>query len=69
MLSRPPDRRKRHKLRAAAGVACCTVEFDASIVEMLVRLRWLPPKESFNREEIGEALGRQAKDTAKRLLE
>jgi hypothetical protein len=57
VLERPPDRRRRHKPRSAAGRCCITIEVDAKVVSWLVRHRHLwPPKECYERDEIGTAI-------------
>jgi hypothetical protein len=61
-----PDRHKRFRRRRKAGIAVATVEFDSSVVDFLVKTRWLAPDESHDRDSIGKALSRMLADAARR---
>jgi len=69
MLKRPdllPDRFKRFRQRRKAGVAVAPVEYDAAVVDFLVRTHWLPPDELHDRASIGKALSAMVSDAARR---
>lgn len=68
-LSDPPppgDRHRRHRARVKAGIAVAPVEFDATVVNFLVRLAWLPPGETHDRASIGRAISAMVSDAAQR---
>jgi hypothetical protein len=68
MLERPepPDRHRRFRARRRAGKAVASVEYDALIVDLLVRTHWLPPDELHDRDSIGRAIGAMLADAARR---
>jgi len=69
MLNRPDASRDRHyrfRQRVKAGLACTTVEFDASVVDFLVRTRWLTADELHDRDSIGASITRMLADAARR---
>jgi hypothetical protein len=53
-----------YRARQARGVMVVSVEIDADIVSMLVRLRWLPARELHGRAEISRALQAMIADAA-----
>ena len=65
--SRPARERKaRYRRRQASGVATCTVEYDADVVDFLVRTEWLGEREAVDRRQVGAAIARMLKDSAAR---
>jgi hypothetical protein len=70
VLDRPPSRpdrrreqQRRHRQRLAAGRRCAIVEYDAGIVDLLVRLHWLAEPKSGDAREVGCAIRRLLDDT------
>ena len=49
-----------------AGVACALVEFDASVLDLLVKLHWLQEGEASDRDAVGRAIGAMVADAARR---
>ena len=71
MLRRPDPspserRRRRYRARRAAGVAVAQVEFDAAVVNFLIRAQWLQVAEVYDRDTIGRAIGRMLAASAQR---
>jgi hypothetical protein len=69
MLKRPDAPRDRHyrfRARQKAGVAVAPVEFDAAVVDFLVRTAWLPPDEISDRSAVGKAIAAMLQDAARR---
>ena len=60
------ERKRRYRARQASGVATCTVEYDADVVNFLVRTEWLTEREAADRRQVGEAVGRMLRDSAAR---
>jgi hypothetical protein len=69
MLKRPdhpPDRHARFRARRRNGVACALVEFDAAVVDFLVKTHWLPADEIHDRDAVGRAIGAMLAASARR---
>lgn len=73
MLQRPDradapgeSRRQRYRRRQALGLGIAPVEFDATIVDFLVRTSWLPADETHDRALVGRAIAALIKDSARR---
>ena len=69
MLERPPShvaRRRRYRQRQRDGRAVAPVEFDAAVVDFLVRTAWLPPDEISDRSAVGKAIAAMLQDAARR---
>jgi hypothetical protein len=70
MLKRPDDtprdRHFRFRQRAKAGRACCMVEFDGAVLDMLVKLGWLTEGEVGDRRLVGESIARLLAASARR---
>lgn len=70
MLQRPPsgreDRHRRARKRRRDGIAVAPVEYDATVVDFLVKLAWLPPGEAHDRASIGKAIAAMIADAARR---
>ena len=65
--SRPARERKRlYRQRQAAGVATCTVEYDADVVDFLTKTEWLGEAEAADRRAVGAAVARLLRDLAAR---
>jgi hypothetical protein len=62
-LRRARDRRWRR--REAAGRCCVTVEIDDAVVDLLVRARWLEPREVFTRAELAGAITRMLREASR----
>jgi hypothetical protein len=62
-LRRERDRRWRQ--RAAAGQCCVTVSIDTAVVNMLVRARWLEPREVFSRAELADAISKMLHEASR----
>jgi hypothetical protein len=62
----PRDRHRRFRQRRRAGKAVALVEFDAAVIDLLVRTAWLPPDESHDRDAVGRALAAMVADAARR---
>ena len=65
MLRRPPSKKQKraaynraHRDRVKAGRRTTLVEYDDATIDVLVRGRYLAPKECYSRSEIGAALTR-----------
>jgi len=63
---RPLDRHARFRRRVKIGVAVAQVEFDASVVDFLVRNLWLEATECVDRAAVGKAIGAMLHDAARR---
>lgn len=55
--------------RSRQGEACASVPYDSGVVEFLLRYRWLAPEAVDDKAEIGSAIGRLVRDTAKAARE
>jgi hypothetical protein len=69
MLKRPdhvPDRHARHRARQRAGKAVAPVEYDAAVVDFLVKNLWLEERETCDRSAIGAGIARMLADAARR---
>jgi hypothetical protein len=62
----PPDRHKRFRRRRRDGKACAMIEYDASVIDFLVRTHWLQEGEVADRASIGRAIGALIRDAARR---
>ncbi|MBR0732419.1 hypothetical protein JQ595_27075 [Bradyrhizobium japonicum] len=67
MLTRPPidadrkralrrERKKRRAKREAAGLACCMVEYDASMLDFLIGTHWLEEADADDAAKVGAAV-------------
>src|SRR5215831_11597628 len=56
---RPPpgDRHARYRSRQRDGKAVAPVEYDAAVVDWLVKLSWLLEGEACDRDAVGRAIG------------
>jgi hypothetical protein len=50
------ERRRRHRERRDAGRCVVPVEIDDAVVTWLVRIRALPEREWYSRQELGAAI-------------
>jgi hypothetical protein len=70
MLDRPRDRRaasaptRLYRRRARRGKALAMNEYDARLVDLLVRTHWLTESEAFDRHNIGQAIEALLRDAA-----
>jgi hypothetical protein len=62
----PPDRHRRFRHRRRNGVACATVEYDAAVVDFLIKNLWLAETECADREAVGRAIGAMIAASARR---
>ena len=60
------ERKARYRRRQACGVATCMVEYDADVVDFLVRTEWLVEREACDRKAVGAAIARALRDSAAR---
>jgi len=76
MLQRPPSSRpsaaeRRHARKARyrqlvkQGRMCVTIQIGPERVDMLIRYRWLEPRETYDQCEIAEAVRRLLEDAAR----
>ena len=49
-------RKTRRKLRAAAGLACCNVEYDGSMLQFLINHIWLDEADAADPVKVGLAV-------------
>jgi hypothetical protein len=61
---RRADQQRRHRRRQRDGTRVYSVEVDDRVLEMLVRLRWLPESAAGDPREVAAALGRLLADSA-----
>ena len=61
-----PDRHRRFRARRRAGKAVASVEFDAAVLNFLVKLKWLLEAEASDRGAVGRAIGALIRDAARR---
>src|SRR5215472_2616321 len=56
--STPHERRKqrRHAARQRAGVATCTVEYNAEVLDTLIALHWVSEQKASDRGAVGQAI-------------
>jgi hypothetical protein len=57
-VERRRARQKAYRRRQHAGVVMVTIPVNAALVSLLVRAKWLPPREYHTRAEITAALVR-----------
>jgi hypothetical protein len=50
------ERKRRRAKRAAAGLACCTVEHDATMLQFLIATRWLEEADADDPDKVGAAV-------------
>jgi hypothetical protein len=73
MLERPPGRRdrrreqqRRHRARLRHGRRVYPIELDGQILDMLVRLQWLPDSAAGDDREVARAVRALLTDIARR---
>jgi hypothetical protein len=69
VLRRPdhrPDRHARHCARRRDGKAVALVEYDAAVLDFLIRLHWLGESEACDRQAVGRAIGAMVAASARR---
>jgi hypothetical protein len=57
-------RKKRRARREAAGLACCMVEHDATMLDFLISMRWLEAADADDPAKIGEAVANMWRSAA-----
>jgi hypothetical protein len=62
--ARSSARVRMHRARLGQGLACTTVTFNGSVVDLLVKSGWLRDASSCNREAVGAAIGALLADIA-----
>ena len=60
------ERKARYRQRQASGVATCSVEYDGTVIDFLVRTEWLGEREACDRKAVGAAIARMLRDSAAR---
>jgi hypothetical protein len=61
-------RQRTFRRRLRLGLMPITVECDCSIVDLLIRLKWLEELDSADKAAIGHAIARMLADTAEKYL-
>jgi len=61
----PPDRHARYRARQRDGKAVA-VEYDAAVVDFLVKTHWLLEGEASDRDAVGSAIARMVADATRR---
>jgi hypothetical protein len=62
----PDDRHARFRARRKAGIAVAAVEYDAAVIDFLIRTHWLLEGEAPDRAAVGRAIGAMIAASARR---